>query len=236
MVPSMARIARVVVPGLPHHVTQRGNRGGKVFFKTGDYALYRRLLAEAARKARVEIWAYCLMPNHVHVIAVPKTADGLRAAFADAHRRYSAHVNAAHGWIGHLWAGRFASVAMDEAHLMAAARYVTHNPVRARLVKRPQDWRWSSARAHAQRRDDELATVRPLLDRAKGGEAFLNMAPTHDELDALRRAERTGRPLGAPAFVRRLELRLDRTLAPQKRGPKPGGRAVTGRPTKRARG
>jgi len=90
----MARIARVVVPGLPHPVTQRGNRREPVVFEADDYRLYRRLGATAARRAGTAVWAYCLMPNHVHLIVTPADEDGLRATFAEAHRRYTGAINA----------------------------------------------------------------------------------------------------------------------------------------------
>ena len=120
----MARIARVVVPGLPHHVTQRGNRREPVFFEADDYRLYRRLVAAAARRAGAAVWAYCLMPNHVHLIVTPADADGLRATFAEAHRRYTGAINARFRWTGHLFQGRFGAVVMDEPHVLAAAHYI----------------------------------------------------------------------------------------------------------------
>lgn len=144
----MARLARIVIPNVPHHVTQRGNRRERTFFEDADYKRYRTMLGDAARRAGAEVWAYCLMPNHVHLIVVPPDEDGLRRTFADAHRRYTGLINARHQWTGHLWQGRFGAVAMDEAHLMAAARYVALNPVRAGLVKHARDWPWSSVRAH----------------------------------------------------------------------------------------
>jgi len=113
----MARLARIVLPGIPYHVTQRGNRRQQTFFEDSDYALYRDLLAQAARRAGASIWSYCLMPNHVHIIVVPSDGDGLRRTFADAHRRYTAFINARHRWTGHLWQGRYGAVAMDEEHL-----------------------------------------------------------------------------------------------------------------------
>ena len=136
----MPRLFRVVVPGTPHHVTQRGNRRERVFFGPDDYRFYKRLLAEAAGKAATEVWAYCLMPNHVHLILVPSDPDGLRTTLAEAHRRYTSFINQRQGWTGHLWQGRFGSVAMDEDHLAGAIRYVSLNPVRARLVTRAEDW------------------------------------------------------------------------------------------------
>jgi putative transposase len=112
----MARIAGVVVPDLPHHVTQRDNRREPVFFAADDYRLYRRLVAAAARRAGADVRAYCLMPNHVHLIVIPADADGLRATFAEAHRRYTGAINARFRWTGHLFQGRFGAVVMDEPH------------------------------------------------------------------------------------------------------------------------
>jgi putative transposase len=144
----MGRLPRIVLPGVPHHVTQRGNRRERVFFEDGDYALYLDLLSDAAAQARVAIWAYCLMPNHVHIVAVPSDEDGLRRTFRYVHRHYTGYINARLRVTGHLWQGRFSSVAMDEAHLVCALRYVALNPVRAKLAKRAEDWQWSSTGAH----------------------------------------------------------------------------------------
>jgi putative transposase len=218
---TMARLARVVVAGIPHHVTQRGNRRQTVFFNDDDFRSYLRLLGEGCQAAEVAIWAYCLMPNHVHLILVPSTNDGLRAALGEAHRRYTRHVNLREDWRGYLWQGRFASVPMDEPYLLACARYVELNPVRAGLVRRVQDWRWSSARAHLSGKDDLVTTVRPLLELAPDWTAFLRGGLKKDDYEAIRAGERTGRPLGSSAFVKGLERRLKRPLAPQKRGPKP---------------
>jgi len=218
----MARIARLVVPGAPHHVTQRGNRREPTFFSADDYRFYRDLLAEAAARANAEIWAYCLMPNHVHVILVPADPDGLRRTFADLHRRYTAHINARNRWTGHLWQSRFGSVAMDETHLFAAARYVALNPVRARLVTQAGDWPWSSARAHLAGRNDGVVKVAPLLERIDDFAAFLAEPFDEDAAFApLRRAETIGRPLGDESWIRGLERVHGRTLTPLKRGRKP---------------
>ena len=217
----MARLARVVAAGVPHHVTQRGNRRQPVFFCDADYRTYKELLAEGCAAARVDVLAWCLMPNHVHLILVPKDEDGLRAALGEAHRRYTRHVNFREGWRGYLWQGRFASFPMDDDHLLACARYVELNPVRAKLVQRARDWRWSSARAHLADRDDGLVKVAPLLRRVTDWAAFLGEGLDDDALAAIRAGERTGRPLGAARFVKRLERRLGRTLARRKPGPKP---------------
>ena len=218
----MARLPRIVLPGIPHHVTQRGNRRERVFFEDGDYALYLDLLSDAASRAQVAIWAYCLMPNHVHIIAVPSDEDGLRRTFRYVHRHYTGYINARMRVTGHLWQGRFSSVAMDEAHLVCALRYVALNPVRARLTERAEDWQWSSTRAHLEGKSDAFVDVAPALERVGDFAAFLDQA--FDEAvtyAALRRAESVGRPIGSKAWLADMEARTGLTLAPGKRGPKP---------------
>jgi putative transposase len=217
----MPRLPRLVLPDVPYHVTQCGNRRERTFLEDGDYSVYRDLLAEAARRAGSRIWCYCLMPNHVHLIVVPADADGLRRTFADAHRRYSGFINARHRWTGHLWQGRYGAVAMDEAHLAAAARYVALNPVRARLVDSAGDWPWSSARAHLAGEDDELVEVGPLLERCGDFASFLGAEEDQQTTRALRASEISGRPVGSEEWLAALEARSGRSLAHKKRGPKP---------------
>jgi putative transposase len=218
----MTRLPRLVLPGIPHHITQRGNRREKTFFEEGDYALYLDLLAQAAGQAHVEIWSYCLMPNHVHIIAVPSDEDGLRRTFRFVHRHYTGYINARLRMTGHLWQGRFSSVAMDEEHLHHAFRYIALNPVRARLVKRPEHWRWSSVAAHLARADDHVVKTSPALDRVGDFGAFLG--EDFDEAmsyAALRKAESVGRPVGSKAWLADMEAKTGLRLAPEKRGPKP---------------
>jgi len=214
----MARLARLVIPGMPHHVTQRGNRRQQTFFNEGDYAAYPGLMAEWCREEGVDIWAYCLMPNHIHLIAVPTTERALARAIGEAHRRYTRRINFRKGWRGYLWQGRFASFVMDEPYLVAAARYVELNPVRARRAERADQWRWSSARAHLSGRDDCLVKVAPLLGMVGNWAALLNSALPEEELKEFRMHGRTGRPLGDGSFVERLEALAGRVLKPQKGG------------------
>jgi putative transposase len=216
----MARLARVVVPNVPHHVTQRGNRRQVTFYGDDDYRAYIDLVGSACRDKGVAVWAYCLMPNHVHLIVVPQDSDGLSRALGEAHRRYTRTINAREEWAGYLWQGRFASFPMDETHLMAAARYVELNPVRAQLTKRPEDWPWSSARAHLDGRDDGLAAAAPLLERYGDWRAFLDGGIEDADLETMRRHERTGRPLGADGFVEGLEQATGRALKQRKPGRK----------------
>ena len=222
----MARLPRVVVPGYPHHVTQRGNRRLPTFFSDEDYEAYLALMAEQCAACGVAIWAWCLMPNHVHLVAVPETAEALARAVGEAHRRYTRRINFREGWRGYLWQGRFASFVMQRRHTLAAVRYVERNPVRAGLVRRAWRWPWSSARAHVEGRDDALVGPGgPLVVEVNDWRAFLAAAEDEATVQALRRHGRTGRPWGDLAFLRRLERRLDRRLVPGTPGrPKTGER------------
>lgn len=216
----MARLARIVIPGLPHHVTQRGNRGEQIFFNDDDYRAYFFLLKEAIEKANSQVWAWCLMPNHVHLIIVPSDEDGLRRSVANAHRRYSARINARNNWTGHLWQGRYSSVVMDEAHLYNAIAYVSLNPVRAGLVRRAKDWKWSSVRAHLRGKDDGLTSIEPVIKRTGKFSKFLRQKWSEEDFEPLRKAEIIGRPVGDIDFVKNLETKLNRQLLAQKRGRK----------------
>jgi len=220
----MARIARVIAAGYPHHVTQRGNRRQQTFFNDEDYAVYLELLSEWTRKHNVAVWAYCLMPNHVHLIAVPETQDGLARAIGEAHRRYTRRINFREGWRGHLWQERFASFPMDEKHLLAAVRYVEMNPVAAGLVDDPEKYRWSSARAHVEGKEDRLVEVAPLIELVGNWRDYLRLSD-ESEIQSLHLHEKTGRPLGGATFIKTLENQLERLLSPQKRGPKKQGNA-----------
>jgi putative transposase len=217
----MPRIARIIAPGIPHHVTQRGNRRMQTFFCDDDYQAYIDLMAEWCDKCHVEIWAYCLMPNHTHMVALPETEDGLRRAIGEAHRLFTRRINFREEWRGHLWQGRFASFPMDERHLFTVARYVEMNPVRAKLVTDPVNWRWSSAAAHVSGKDDQLVKVAPLLNIIENWNDFLLNSCTSKDLENIRRQERSGRPFGKDSFIEDLEKNLNRKLMPQKRGPKP---------------
>jgi putative transposase len=220
----MARLARLVIPGLPHHVTQRGNGRAQTFFSDADYRLYRDLLAQSCRAAEVAVWAWVLMPNHVHLVLVPSDADGLRRALAPVHRRYAGHIHLREQRSGHFWQGRFGTVAMDEAHLAAALRYIALNPVRARLAERAEAWPWSSVHAHLSGRADGLTDPTPVLARYPRFADLIESGPDDEAFARLRRAESIGRPLGDDSFMARLEALTQRNLKPAKRGPKPEGR------------
>jgi putative transposase len=215
----MARIARVVVPGIPHHVTQRGVRRMETFFDEEDYKTYLSLMGEWCRQSGIDIWAYCLMPNHIHIVAVPEREESLARGIGEIHRRYTRHMNFKKGWKGYLWQGRFSSFPMDEKYLLAAVRYVELNPVRAKMVTKAQAYRWSSARAHLSGVDDGLVKVKPMLDRVENW-AELLASGEQEEFDSMRRHERTGRPLGMEGFVEKVSCLVGRDLSKKKPGPK----------------
>jgi putative transposase len=216
----MARLARVVAPGIPHHITQRGNRRQLTFFQESDYQLYLDLALECCQKHDVQIWAYCLMPNHVHLVAVPDKEESLCLTIGEIHQRYTKAINFRMGWRGHLWQGRFHSSPMDESYLLATARYIELNPVKAKIVKSAQDYLWSSARYHLGGKENPLVVASPLRDYIDDWDAFLSSRDVVWRIEDIRRAQRTGRPLGSSSFVRALEKKLGRRLRKMKSGPK----------------
>jgi len=215
----MARMPRLVVPGYPHHVTQRGNRRMKTFFHDDDYRDYLSLLAKARTETGVAVWAYCLMPNHVHLVVVPQEVDGLARLFRFVHQRYSRRINLERRWRGHLWQERFHSCVMDERHLLAAVRYTELNPVRAGLTHRAEDWPWSSTGAHLHGRDDAVVSVQPMLARVTSWRDYLAAADREEATDNIRGCARTGRPAGDAEFIETLKTLTGCTLKKRKPGP-----------------
>ena len=214
----MPRTARVVVPGLPHHVTQRGARRQQVFFGHDDYALYRKILTRLTQRHALEIWAYCLMPNHIHLIAVPSSAESLARSIGTANQHYAQLVNKREGWSGHLWQERFASFPMDAAHLHAAVRYVLLNPIRSRLVDNPDDWPHSSIATHLRGARDALVNGLRMRRRIDDWQAYLSRKHADSEVQIIRRHTMSGLPLGSDTFVEALERRTGRRLRPGTRG------------------
>ena len=214
----MARMSRVVVPGYPHHITQRGARRQQTFFTEADYSLYLDLIAQASQRAGVVFWAYCLMPNHVHHVVVPHDRLSLCALFREAHRRYTLEVNRREGWRGHLWQERFHSFVMDEHHLLAAVRYVEMNPVRAGLVERPDAWPWSSVHAHLSGQNDRLVEVQAMLNRVSDWDSYLASSDSQAVVESIRVHTRTGRPQGDDSFITKLERLTGRSLKKKKPG------------------
>lgn len=216
----MARLARVVVPGYPHHIIQRGNRRQKVFFSDDDRRAYLDYLKLYAKPAGVDFWGYCLMDNHVHIIAVPDKEDSFARGFADAHKRYTRRINFREEWRGYLWEGRFKSYPLSEFHLYAAMRYIERNPVRAKIVKNAWDYPWSSARVHVFKKEDPLLDKSFLMREIRDWKAFLSEEDEPGNSNLFKTHAGTGRPLGDDAFIEVLEKMTGRELKKQKPGPK----------------
>ncbi len=198
----MPRTSRIVIPGIPHHITQRGNRQMPIFFSDHDRRFYLDTLTKACAAQGVTCLAWCLMENHVHLILVPPSVDALRAVLASTHTKYAQHVNLRQGLSGHLFQGRYASYAMDDAHLMAAVRYVENNPVKAGLITKAENWNWSSARAHIFGEDDGLTNVATIGRHVANWRAYLvDGVEAAERDDAVEAAMRSGRPLGAKAWT-----------------------------------
>ena len=219
----MSRVARVVVPGIPHHITQRGNRHADIFETDDDRLFYLRVLRKYADKHGLSIWAYCLMTNHIHLVAVPKQRLSLGNTCRDAHTVYAMRFNRQTEMTGHVWQGRFYSCPLDESHLWAAVRYVERNPVRAGMVEQAADYKWSSAHARCTGAADPLlADNFPPFGVIENWSEWLAVE-TASETEAVRTATRTGRPCGSFDFVETLEGMLKRRLRPSKRGRKRRG-------------
>jgi putative transposase len=209
------RISRVVVPGLAHHVTQRGNNRQDVFLTDADRVAYLQVLKHQAVRCRLEVLGYCLMTNHIHLVVVPQNEASLAQAIGRTHFTYAQRFNTDHGRSGHLWQGRFYSCAMESGHELAALRYVEQNPVRAGLVGEAWRYPWSSAAAHTGRADPsgmlDLKSWQRLSNGLDWREFLLERAPD-EESSNLRRHTMTGRPLGSDRFLAVTGRQLSRDL------------------------
>jgi putative transposase len=200
----MSRPLRNIFIGVPYHITQRGNDRQQVFHGDADYQIYLEFLWQYALRYGLEIWGYCLMPNHIHIIGVPQFETSLARTFGLGHMRYTQAVHRRDHRSGHLWQGRFFAAPLDEEHLSRAVRYVELNPVRAQLVATPEAWPWSSALTHLQGGRLPGAAYPP-DDALEGWREYLAMEDSLDEIDTIRRRTITGRPIGNAAFITHLE-------------------------------
>ncbi len=217
----MPRIARIIAPGYPHHMTQRGNNRSPVFFDDEDRQTYLRLLTGYARTHAMQIWAYCLMENHVHLLAVPETETALARGIGLTNQVYTQYLNRKLSQSGRIWQNRFFScVVENEQYLWAVARYIECNPLKAGIVERAEEYRWSSAKAHLSGEDDTvLGPSSTWLDPSERSAYAEFVQAGNEEMDAqIRQATRTGRPFGSENFLDMLEFRLKQVLRPKKAG------------------
>jgi putative transposase len=213
----MPRLARAIAVGCAHHITQRGNNRQDVFFVDQDRQMYLQILAEQAGQYGLEVLGYCLMTNHVHLVAIPHEEDSLAKGIGRTHFRYSQYINRLHKRSGHLWQGRFYSCALDERHLWLAMKYMELNPVRARLCRVAWRYNWSSAAAHtAERAQSDLLDLRWWYEQfsAREWRKQLGEGLSVEEVARIRLRTQTGRPLGSDGFLSKLETLLDRRVRP----------------------
>ncbi len=217
----MPRVARIVVPGLAHHVTQRGNRRSDVFFDEADRQKYLMFLADYKQRYGLDLLAYCLMTNHIHLVVVPKDETSLGRTMRDTHQAYSSHVNRKLHESGHLWQGRCFSSVLDDSYLWSAVRYVERNPVCAGLVEQAEQYPWSSAAAHCGLRIDPLLSGNlEQSDHVDDWSAWLSSADD-EGAKVICQKTTTGRPCGSVEFIERLEGLIRWVIKKQKPGPKP---------------
>jgi putative transposase len=213
----MSRFARIVLSDVPVHVVHRGNRRSPVFLEDADRSSYLEHLMVACNKYQVDLWAYCLMTNHVHLLVVPRRRLALARTIRAAHQGHALRLNRRMEQTGHLWENRYYSTVLDERHLWAAVRYIERNPVRAGMVECAELYSWSSARAHCGGGPDPyLSGARPFPGPVENWSEWLGREHEGDVegMASLRQNSRTGWPSGSPDFIDRLATQLGRTLPP----------------------
>ena len=217
----MPRKPRVIAPGLPHHISQRGNGRKDIFLNHRLKETYLNLLAENAARYRLRILGYCIMTNHVHLVAVPETGHSLAFTLRRAHGRFAQFWNTEMTTVGHMWQNRYYSCAVEPPRVWAVLRYVEMNPVRAGMIRDAAACPWSSAAAHISGVDPrgvlDMEWWRENWNKGAWAEA-LAVTPDAGEMDAIRRASASGRPLATDKFVREMEERLGRVIAPRPSG------------------
>jgi putative transposase len=216
----MARLPRQIIPGVAHHLTQRGNRRQTVFFSENDKSLYLKLLLDQITGTRIRILGYCLMTNHLHLVAVPGPKEEFSSALGETHRKYTTIINIREKWKGHLWQGRFWSFPLDDSYLYRAIRYIEMNPVRARIVKKAGSYAWSSARGHLGRWDDPLLPKTGGPPLIENWEAYLEEDEEDGFCESVHLHQRTGRPFGDDAFIAKLESSTGMVLRKRRPGRK----------------
>ena len=227
------RHARIVFPGVPHHVTQRGNHRERVFFAQGDQETYLHLLQRYSKEQAIEVAAYCLMLNHVHLVVIPSNSKGLYLALKAVHSQYAQRVNRMRDQKGHLWQGRYFSSPLDSNYFLNAVRYVELNPVRAGIVTKAEEFAWSSAPSHCGLRNDPLIDSRKrphVLAGIANWSRWLAEGVADESLETLRRHAGQNLPCGSPEFVGQLERMVGRNLRCRPPGREPESRIKGERP------
>ena len=217
----MPRIARIVGEGYPHHIVQRGNNRQRVFHDDGDRQFYLTLLQKYSKECSCKINAFCLMENHVHLLAVPCNKDSLAKTMQKLSLRFTQYVNKKYNRTGRLWECRFYSCLVDkDAYLWAVCRYIEKNPVRAKIVIRPDQYKWSSAKANSSAKE-QFSFIEPIwknyIDREEYRK-FLNNQDDKREIEQIRKAIYTGKPIGTDKFFKRIGNTLGIVITARRRG------------------
>ena len=213
----MARIKRIVIPNIPHHITQRGVRSMNIFLKDEDYEYYKKLLLEQCSIYELKVVSYCLMTNHVHLIVIPKNKESLSKAIGETHRLYTRKINFEQKVKGHLFQERFYSTPLDEEHFLYALRYVEQNPVKAFMVKYPWDYKYSSTRYRLDIQEDKLLSKYEPIDSIEDYKEFLGKT-TNDK--TIQEKTRTGKPCGNDEFYKKIKELTGNDYSRKKPGPK----------------
>jgi len=216
----MPRIARAVAAGFPHHIVQRGNNREKVFIDDEDREKYIDLLKKYSRKRDAQVLAYCLMTNHVHLLVKPKENESMYKMMQGVTLCYTQFANRKYNRTGRLWESRYHSCVVDkDSYLWSVARYIETNPVRAGMVKKAEDYAYSSAQAHVIGKEDNILNEELIAEtQRKEYRAFIREKGAEKDRDLIRYHTRTGKPLGDEAFMKRMEKRTGRDLALRPRG------------------
>ena len=216
----MPRIARIIAPGYPHHITQRGNNRAVVFYDDEDRQTYLDLLAGYTKRYALQVWAWCLLDNHVHLLVVPETEKALARGIGLTNMVYTQYFNRKYDQSGRIWQNRFFSCVVErKTYLWAVARYIERNPLKAGMVEQVQEYRWSSAACHVSGADNALLHQPDWLDPAEQGAYAAYCQGEDEEQDnAIRKATRSGRPLGGDRFVTTIEQELNRTIRTKRPG------------------
>ncbi len=223
----MPRKPRFFLPGVPVHIVQRGHSRQEVFYEDNDYLAYLRWLKEGAERYKVDIHAYALMTNHIHILATALDTDGITRMMQYVGRYYVPYINRTYGTSGSIWEGRYkASLINDEEYLLTCMRYIELNPVRANIVRSPGHYRWSSYRYNGQGKWDELINPHALYEalgktqatRLKAYKALFKAHIDEGALDDIRSAWQTGTPLGNGDFRQRIEEKLKCKVGQARRG------------------
>jgi len=214
----MARVSRIVIPNIPHHVTQRGVRSMNIFFKDEDYMYYKELLLNQCKEHQLEVISYCLMTNHVHLIVIPKTIESLSRAIGETHRLYTRKINFEQKVKGHLFQERFFSTPLDDEYFLNALRYVEQNPVKARMVKHAWNYKYSSVKYRIKEiKEDMLLSNYKMINEIKDYKVFLE---ENTDSRFVREKTHTGKPCGNKMFYEKIKAITGNDYSSKKPGPK----------------